>query len=61
MFAINITEITLHNKSIIGNQYFQIVITESGATISKGTSLSGPFEETILTYNGSTWEGSWLQ
>lgn len=61
VFNINTTEITLHNKSIIGNQCFQIVINESGATISKGTSLEGPFEETILTYNGSTWEGSWLQ
>lgn len=61
VFDVNTTEITLHNKSIIGRQYFQIVINESGATISKGTSLSGPFEETILTYNGSTWEGSWLQ
>ena len=27
----------------------------------KGNSISGPFEEIILTYNGSTWEGSWLQ
>ena len=61
VFSVNTTEITLHNKSLIYLQHFQIVINESGATISKGTSLSGPFEETILTYNGSTWEGSWLQ
>lgn len=55
------TEITLHNKSLIGLNIFQIVITESGAIINKGNSSQGPFEETILTYNGSTWEGSWLQ
>ena len=61
VFAERNTEITLHNKSLIDLNIFQIVITESGATINKGKSSTGPFEETILTYNGSTWEGSWLQ
>lgn len=61
VFETTNTEVTLYNKSLVGTNSFQIIITESGVTIKKGNSTSGQFEETILTYNGSTWEGSWLQ
>lgn len=51
-------EVTLYNKPLLSSLTLYININESGAIIKRKVEET---YETILTYNGSTWEGSWTQ
>ena len=57
-FGVNNAEVTLYNKPFVTPTDLNITVNESGAIINR---QSQETQETILTYNGSTWEGSWLQ